>query len=151
MYFFFPKWGYSPASASIDAHSHLLQSMYFLTNWQLISYLLSNDYQLPQSAVHKILSAAPPAESNSFRVDFRGSHVHYLNNLEEDALYKRWRSNLNEVCSPLCLPALVNGDFIWMLLSCGKSNDNFNLLFFCGFRGIRELSVCSLIVDNKIS
>uniref|UniRef100_A0A452YE46 Uncharacterized protein n=1 Tax=Aegilops tauschii subsp. strangulata TaxID=200361 RepID=A0A452YE46_AEGTS len=57
--------------------------------------------KLPQSAAHKILSAAPPAESNSFRVDFRSSHVHYLNNLEEDALYKRWRSNLNELLMPV--------------------------------------------------
>ncbi|KQJ97067.1 UDP-glucose:glycoprotein glucosyltransferase isoform X2 [Brachypodium distachyon] len=57
--------------------------------------------KLPKSAVHKILSAAPPAESNSFRVDFRASHVHYLNNLEEDDLYKRWRSNLNELLMPV--------------------------------------------------
>ncbi|XP_037406433.1 UDP-glucose:glycoprotein glucosyltransferase-like isoform X2 [Triticum dicoccoides] len=57
--------------------------------------------KLPQSAARKILSAAPPAESNSFRVDFRFSHVHYLNNLEEDALYKRWRSNLNELLMPV--------------------------------------------------
>ncbi|XBJ23980.1 hypothetical protein VPH35_001962 [Triticum aestivum] len=57
--------------------------------------------KLPQSAARKILSAAPPAESNSFRVDFRSSHVHYLNNLEEDALYKRWRSNLNELLMPV--------------------------------------------------
>ncbi|KAF8672264.1 hypothetical protein HU200_049461 [Digitaria exilis] len=52
--------------------------------------------KLPQSAARKILSAPPPAESNSFRVDFRSSHVHYLNNLEEDAMYRRWRSNLQE-------------------------------------------------------
>lgn len=32
-----------------------------------------------------------------FRVDFRSTHVHYLNNLEEDAKYKWWRANLNEV------------------------------------------------------
>uniref|UniRef100_A0A0D9XKJ1 UDP-glucose:glycoprotein glucosyltransferase n=1 Tax=Leersia perrieri TaxID=77586 RepID=A0A0D9XKJ1_9ORYZ len=57
--------------------------------------------KIPESAVHKILSAAPPTESNSFRVDFRSSHVHYLNNLEEDALYKRWRSNINELLMPV--------------------------------------------------
>ncbi|XP_052141963.1 UDP-glucose:glycoprotein glucosyltransferase [Oryza glaberrima] len=57
--------------------------------------------KIPGSAVHKILSAAPPTESNSFRVDFRSSHVHYLNNLEEDALYKRWRSNINELLMPV--------------------------------------------------
>lgn len=38
-----------------------------------------------------------PPESNMIRVDFRSSHVHYLNNLEEDAMYKRWRNNINEV------------------------------------------------------
>ncbi|KAL6643108.1 hypothetical protein ACP70R_021289 [Stipagrostis hirtigluma subsp. patula] len=57
--------------------------------------------ELPQSAAHKILSAPPPAESNSFRVDFRSSHVHYLNNLEEDAMYRRWRSNLQELLMPV--------------------------------------------------
>ncbi|KAF0915839.1 hypothetical protein E2562_039167 [Oryza meyeriana var. granulata] len=57
--------------------------------------------KIPESAVHKILSAAPPTESNSFRVDFRSSHVHYLNNLEEDALYKRWRGNINELLMPV--------------------------------------------------
>ncbi|OQU85915.1 hypothetical protein SORBI_3004G337800 [Sorghum bicolor] len=53
--------------------------------------------KLPQSAAHKILSAPPPAESNSFRVDFRSSHVHCLNNLEEDDMYRRWRSNIQEM------------------------------------------------------
>lgn len=57
--------------------------------------------KLPQSAVLKILSAPPPAESNSFRVDFRSSHVHYLNNLEEDAMYRRWRSNIQELLMPV--------------------------------------------------
>ncbi|KAF8723076.1 hypothetical protein HU200_022226 [Digitaria exilis] len=57
--------------------------------------------KLPQSAARKILSAPPPAESNSFRVDFRSSHVHYLNNLEEDAMYRRWRSNLQELLMPV--------------------------------------------------
>ncbi|KAK8444902.1 hypothetical protein SEVIR_9G223900v4 [Setaria viridis] len=57
--------------------------------------------KLPQSAAHKILSAPPPAESNSFRVDFRSSHVHYLNNLEEDTMYRRWRSNLQELLMPV--------------------------------------------------
>ncbi|KAK3153915.1 hypothetical protein QOZ80_2BG0183200 [Eleusine coracana subsp. coracana] len=57
--------------------------------------------KLPQSAARKILLAPPPAESNSFRVDFRSSHVHYLNNLEEDSMYKRWRSNLQELLMPV--------------------------------------------------
>ncbi|KAJ6865004.1 hypothetical protein NC651_035537 [Populus alba x Populus x berolinensis] len=35
------------------------------------------------------------------RVDFRSSHVHYLNNLEEDAMYKRWRNNINEILMPV--------------------------------------------------
>jgi UDP-glucose:glycoprotein glucosyltransferase len=57
--------------------------------------------KLPQSTAHKILSASPPAESNSFRVDFRSSHVHYLNNLEEDDMYRRWRSNIQELLMPV--------------------------------------------------
>ncbi|KAH6755044.1 EMS-MUTAGENIZED BRI1 SUPPRESSOR 1 [Perilla frutescens var. hirtella] len=52
--------------------------------------------KIPPSAVRKFLSVLPPSESNAFRVDFRSSHVHYLNNLEVDAMYKRWRSNINE-------------------------------------------------------
>ncbi|KAL7002014.1 hypothetical protein U1Q18_003164 [Sarracenia purpurea var. burkii] len=52
--------------------------------------------KIPPSVVRKLLLTLPPPESNTFRVDFRSTHVHYLNNLEEDAMYKRWRSNINE-------------------------------------------------------
>lgn len=58
---------------------------------------LLNFLQLPSSVIQKLLSATPPSESNIFRVDFRSGYVHYLNNLEEDAMYNRWRSNINEV------------------------------------------------------
>lgn len=47
--------------------------------------------------MRKLLSTLPPSDSSTFRVDFRSSHVHYINNIEEDSMYKRWRSNLNEV------------------------------------------------------
>ncbi|KAH9685551.1 UDP-glucose:glycoprotein glucosyltransferase [Citrus sinensis] len=57
---------------------------------------LSNN-QIPRTITQKLLSTVPPAESSMFRVDFRSTHVQYLNNLEEDAMYKRWRSNINEV------------------------------------------------------
>ncbi|KAI5390090.1 hypothetical protein KIW84_075422 [Lathyrus oleraceus] len=40
-------------------------------------------------------------ESDMFRVDFRSTHVHYLNNLEEDGKYKWWRNNLNEILVPV--------------------------------------------------
>lgn len=56
--------------------------------------------KLPQSIVRKLISTLPPSESNTFRVDFRSTHVHYLNNLEEDAIYKRWGS-LNEILMPV--------------------------------------------------
>ncbi|RVX04636.1 UDP-glucose:glycoprotein glucosyltransferase [Vitis vinifera] len=36
-----------------------------------------------------------------FRIDFRSTHVHYLNDLEEDARYRRWRSNINEILMPV--------------------------------------------------
>ncbi|CAN1305583.1 UDP-glucose:glycoprotein glucosyltransferase [Linum perenne] len=52
--------------------------------------------KVPQSTIRQLLSTMAPQESNSFRVDFRSANVHYINNLEEDAMYKRWRSNLNE-------------------------------------------------------
>ncbi|KAF8672518.1 hypothetical protein HU200_049459 [Digitaria exilis] len=88
--------------------------------------------KLPQSAARKILSAPPPAESNSFRVDFRSSHVHYLNNLEEDAMYRRWRSNLQEIHKSrngeddynedLVEALHVEGAFVDSLLSSAKSH-----------------------------
>ncbi|XP_057977897.1 UDP-glucose:glycoprotein glucosyltransferase [Malania oleifera] len=57
--------------------------------------------KIPQSTVRKLLSTIPPPEANMFRVDFRSMHVHYLNNLEEDAMYMRWRSNINEILMPV--------------------------------------------------
>lgn len=58
--------------------------------------------KIPPSIVRKLLSTLPPSESSAFRVDFRSDdHVHYLNNLEEDSRYKRWRSNLNEMLMPV--------------------------------------------------
>ncbi|XP_027357768.1 UDP-glucose:glycoprotein glucosyltransferase isoform X2 [Abrus precatorius] len=57
--------------------------------------------KIPHSTVRKLLSTLPPSESSMFRVDFRSTHVHYLNNLEEDDKYKRWRSNLNEILMPV--------------------------------------------------
>ncbi|XP_020594123.1 UDP-glucose:glycoprotein glucosyltransferase-like [Phalaenopsis equestris] len=57
--------------------------------------------KLPQNAILKLLSAPPPSGSNVFRIDFRSTYVHYLNNLEEDAMYRRWRSNINEILMPV--------------------------------------------------
>lgn len=57
--------------------------------------------KIPPSDVKKLLSTMPPSETNTFRVDFRSNHVRYLNNLEDDAKYKRWRSNLNEILMPV--------------------------------------------------
>ncbi|KAK7399679.1 hypothetical protein VNO78_10868 [Psophocarpus tetragonolobus] len=57
--------------------------------------------KIPQGTLRKLLSTSPPSESSIFRVDFRSSHVHYLNNLEEDAKYKQWRNNLNEILMPV--------------------------------------------------
>lgn len=53
--------------------------------------------QIPDGAIRKLLLTTPLPEPDSYRVDFRSVHVNYLNNLEEDDMYKRWRSNLNEV------------------------------------------------------
>lgn len=57
--------------------------------------------KIPVSTVRKLLSTLPPSESSTFRVDFRSDYVHYLNNLEVDEMYKRWRSNLNEILMPV--------------------------------------------------
>lgn len=67
----------------------------------------ANLFQIPLHAIQKILSAPPPSESNIFRVDFRSSFVHYLNDLEEDAMYRQWRRNLNEVLFFLIFVAWV--------------------------------------------
>ncbi|KAG6576980.1 UDP-glucose:glycoprotein glucosyltransferase, partial [Cucurbita argyrosperma subsp. sororia] len=56
--------------------------------------------KIPHHTIRKLLSSLPPADSDMLRVDFRSSHVHFLNNLEEDAMYKRWRSNINEILMP---------------------------------------------------
>lgn len=56
--------------------------------------------KIPEPTIRQLLSTLPPAESSMFRIDFRSSHVHYLNNLEEDSMYKRWRSNVNEILMP---------------------------------------------------
>ncbi|TKY60158.1 UDP-glucose:glycoprotein glucosyltransferase [Spatholobus suberectus] len=57
--------------------------------------------KIPQGTLRKLLSTLPPSESSIFRVDFRSTHVHYLNNLEEDAKYKGWRNNINEILMPV--------------------------------------------------
>ncbi|XP_051146784.1 UDP-glucose:glycoprotein glucosyltransferase [Andrographis paniculata] len=57
--------------------------------------------KIPPSTVKKLLSILPPSESDALRVDFRSHHVHYINNLEVDAIYKRWRSNINEILMPV--------------------------------------------------
>lgn len=56
--------------------------------------------KIPEPTTRKLLSTVLPSESSMFRIDFRSSHVHYINNLEEDSLYKRWRSNINEILMP---------------------------------------------------
>ncbi|CAI9103836.1 OLC1v1002407C1 [Oldenlandia corymbosa var. corymbosa] len=57
--------------------------------------------KVPPTTVRKLLSILPPSESNMIRVDFRSTHVHYINDLEVDVMYKRWRSNLNEILMPV--------------------------------------------------
>ncbi|GMH06742.1 hypothetical protein Nepgr_008582 [Nepenthes gracilis] len=57
--------------------------------------------KIPESSIRKLLSTLPTPEASTFRVDFRSSHVHYLNNLEEDSMYKRWQSNVNEILMPV--------------------------------------------------
>ncbi|KAJ8425780.1 hypothetical protein Cgig2_020918 [Carnegiea gigantea] len=56
--------------------------------------------KIPEHTIRRLLSTSPPSESSTLRIDFRSSHVHYLNNLEEDSMYKRWRSNVNEILMP---------------------------------------------------
>ncbi|CDO97565.1 unnamed protein product [Coffea canephora] len=57
--------------------------------------------KIPSTNVRKLLSILPPSESNMIRVDFRSTHVHYLNDLEHDIIYKRWSSSINEILMPV--------------------------------------------------
>ncbi|KAG5548754.1 hypothetical protein RHGRI_014196 [Rhododendron griersonianum] len=78
--------------------------LYLLVDMVHREISLADQYQrlkIPPSTVRKLLSTLPPSESSTFRVDFRSTHVHYLNNLELDAMYKRWRSNINEILMPV--------------------------------------------------
>lgn len=77
-------------------------------------------FQIAHRSIQKILSAAPPSESNALRVDFRSVHVHYLNNLEEDSMYRQWPTSINEVCFL----------FSSMFSKGNCSNQIFLLLFF---------------------
>lgn len=60
-----------------------------------------SELKIPLNTVRKLLSVVPPSESNLIRVDFRSTHVHYINDLEVDAMYKRWRSNIQEILMPV--------------------------------------------------
>ncbi|KAI4296235.1 hypothetical protein L6164_036209 [Bauhinia variegata] len=78
--------------------------LYLLVDLVHQDLLLADQFsklKIPHSTVRKLLSTLPPPDSNTFRIDFRSTHVHYLNNLEEDANYKQWRSNLNEILMPV--------------------------------------------------
>lgn len=78
--------------------------LYLLVDMAHQELSLADQYtklKIPPSAVRKFLSVLPPSETNAFRVDFRSPHVHYINNLEVDAMYKRWRSNINEILMPV--------------------------------------------------
>lgn len=78
--------------------------LYMLVDMVHQEISLADEYlrlKIPQRTVRKLLSTMPPAESNMFRVDFRSTHVHYLNNLEDDTKYKKWRSNINEILMPV--------------------------------------------------
>ncbi|CAH9082160.1 unnamed protein product [Cuscuta europaea] len=57
--------------------------------------------KIPPTTIRKLLSTVPPSDGNSLRIDFRSHHVYYLNDLEADAMYRRWRSNLNEILMPV--------------------------------------------------
>ncbi|KAG6709705.1 hypothetical protein I3842_06G146800 [Carya illinoinensis] len=78
--------------------------LYLLVDLIHQDLLLADQYsklKIPHATIRKLLSTLSPSESNMFRIDFRSTFVHYLNNLEEDAMYKQWRSNINEILMPV--------------------------------------------------
>ncbi|KAJ8572608.1 hypothetical protein K7X08_009119 [Anisodus acutangulus] len=98
-----------PPGKSLMALNGALVNIEDIDLYQLIDMVhqelsLADQYskmKIPVSTVRKLLSALPPSESSTIRVDFRSDHVHYLNNLEVDEMYKRWRNNLNELLMPV--------------------------------------------------
>ncbi|KAG0591180.1 hypothetical protein KC19_1G156300 [Ceratodon purpureus] len=66
----------------------------------LASNILS--MKIPEKYVRKFLMLPEASEQGAMRLDYRSDeHVHYLNNIEEDSRYKRWRANLNELLMPV--------------------------------------------------
>jgi UDP-glucose:glycoprotein glucosyltransferase len=63
--------------------------------------------QIPYTTIRK-LQSLPLPESSMFRVDFRSTHVNYLNNLEKDDMYKRWRSDINQVVQSFFLSLIFD-------------------------------------------
>ncbi|CAM6098919.1 unnamed protein product [Calypogeia fissa] len=58
------------------------------------------DVKVPPKYIKELLQLTEAAESTTFRVDFRSEHVHYLNNLEQDPGYRRWRTDLQQLLMP---------------------------------------------------
>ncbi|XP_013591506.1 PREDICTED: UDP-glucose:glycoprotein glucosyltransferase isoform X2 [Brassica oleracea var. oleracea] len=92
-----------PGKALLALNGALLNiedmDLYMLMDLAHQELSLANQFsklKIPDGAIRKLLLTTPLPEPDSYRVDFRSEHVNYLNNLEEDDMYKRWRSNLNE-------------------------------------------------------
>ncbi|RAL49511.1 hypothetical protein DM860_012944 [Cuscuta australis] len=60
-----------------------------------------SELKIPPTTIKRLLSTLPPSDGNSLRIDFRSHHVHYVNDLEVDVMYRRWRSNINEILMPV--------------------------------------------------
>ncbi|XP_013615125.1 PREDICTED: UDP-glucose:glycoprotein glucosyltransferase-like [Brassica oleracea var. oleracea] len=96
-----------PGKALLALNGALLNiedmDLYMLMDLAHQELSLANQFsklKIPDGAIRKLLLTTPLPEPDSYRVDFRSEHVNYLNNLEEDDMYKRWRSNLNEILMP---------------------------------------------------
>ncbi|KAJ4874821.1 UDP-glucose:glycoprotein glucosyltransferase [Raphanus sativus] len=96
-----------PGKALLALNGALLNiedmDLYMLMDLAHQELSLANQFsklKIPDGAIRKLLLTTPLPEPDSYRVDFRSEHVNYLNNLEEDDMYKRWRSNINEILMP---------------------------------------------------
>ncbi|KAG2321665.1 hypothetical protein Bca52824_014878 [Brassica carinata] len=96
-----------PGKALLALNGALLNiedmDLYMLMDLAHQELSLANQFsklKIPDGAIRKLLLTTPLSEPDSYRVDFRSEHVNYLNNLEEDDMYKRWRSNINEILMP---------------------------------------------------
>lgn len=88
--------------ALINTDNVDIHSLIDLVQGELSIAVKLRQMKIPSLYVRRLLQIPEPPEQNTVRVDFRSAEfVHYLNNLEEDSMYKRWPNNMNALLMPV--------------------------------------------------